>query len=641
MKNLIKIKLQLFKLQSFLAFFLLMGFFTFSATKSFAQISSKIAFNYDESIIYMGSERYGFTGNGSFRFGHGSTDPSSINWKEVLRIDYGGLRLFDENIYLRGANDYNHGLKYAGSNFFPVPANTVVDGPVLFGWDGGALASTNHQYPQIALRWTAAGNVGIGTNNPSNKFDLVGAARTGTHATNLPFYATGDVGENSNGFEFRHSNGTAGIGFGWRTIYATGTNGNNSIALASQGTGGIFFNTNGTTRMTIDGSGNIGINGNAALEFGAGVTPKQSDAGKIGYQTFTTGALDIVGAGTEGTNRKIKLWSEGGLEVAGSVRIGDKDLYLRGGADTYHGLGWYGLGKLFAGANVDGPVLFGNSGGALGTTHGGTNLIALNWNANGNVGIGTASPTQKLEVNGNLKLTGVDFMLDNTDRRDGATGAYRRALVHDGSDVLTINYANDYTGGVNIGQNIYFAPDPTDASKLKLGIGTTPTKGKLHVRGSVNVENDLGTQVFHVAAQKQLVFVGDSAYIQHERSQSNSQSPIQQNNFSMWVSKGIVTQDIAIVDPADWSDFVFAKDYNLRSLEEVSAYIAAHGHLPEMPSEAEVKAQGYSVHDINKKLLQKIEELTLYTIQQEEKLKAQEKQFTDLEQRIKQLEANK
>ena len=559
MKNLIKIKLQLFKLQSFLAFFLLMGFFIFSAIKSFAQISSKIAFNYDESIIYMGSERYGFTGNGSFRFGHGSTDPSSINWKEVLRIDYGGLRLFDENIYLRGANDYNHGLKYAGSNFFPVPANTVVDGPVLFGWDGGALASTNNQYPQIALRWTAAGNVGIGTNNPSNKFDLVGATRTGTHATSLPFYATGDVGENSNGFEFRHSNGTAGIGLGWRTIYATGTNGNNSIALASQGTGGIFFNTNGTTRMTIDGSGNIGINGNAALEFGTGVTPKESNAGKIGYQTFTTGALDIVGAGTEGTNRKIKLWSEGGLEVAGSVRIGDKDLYLRGGADTYHGLGWYGLGKLFAGANVDGPVLFGNSGGALGTTHGGTQNIALNWNANGNVGIGT----------------------------------------------------------------------------------TNPTKGKLQVVGSFHVENTEGKQTFHVSSGKQLVFVGDSAWIQYQATLNNPNSPIQQNNFSMWVSKGIVTQDIAIVDPADWSDFVFEKDYNLRSLEEVAAYIKANGHLPEMPSESEVKAQGYSVHDINKKLLQKIEELTLYTIQQEEKLKAQEKQFTDLEQRIKQLEANK
>lgn len=96
---------------------LLIALFTLLSDKSFAQISSKIAFNYDESIIYMVSERYGFTGNGSFRFGHGSTDPSSSNWKEVLRIDYGGLRLFDENIYLRGGSDYNHGLKYAGSNF--------------------------------------------------------------------------------------------------------------------------------------------------------------------------------------------------------------------------------------------------------------------------------------------------------------------------------------------------------------------------------------------------------------------------------------------------------------------------------------------------------------------------------------------
>ena len=57
------------------------------------------------------------------------------------------------------------------------------------------------------------------------------------------------------------------------------------------------------------------------------------------------------------------------LDVAGNIRINDQDIYLRGnGGDTNHGLGWYGSGKTFASASPEGPVLYGYSGGALGTT---------------------------------------------------------------------------------------------------------------------------------------------------------------------------------------------------------------------------------------------------------------------------------
>ena len=55
--------------------------------------------------------------------------------------------------------------------------------------------------------------------------------------------------------------------------------------------------------------------------FGAGVAGKEGSAGKIGYQTFTAGALDIVGAGTNNTSRKVKIHAEGGLDVNGSVSV--------------------------------------------------------------------------------------------------------------------------------------------------------------------------------------------------------------------------------------------------------------------------------------------------------------------------------
>ena len=65
-------------------------------------------------------------------------------------------------------------------------------------------------------------------------------------------------------------------------------------------------------------AGNMKIDGANTLEFGAGVS-KEVNAGKIGYNAFASGALDIVGAGTSGTNRKIKFWAEGGAIFNGSV----------------------------------------------------------------------------------------------------------------------------------------------------------------------------------------------------------------------------------------------------------------------------------------------------------------------------------
>jgi Phage Tail Collar Domain len=68
------------------------------------------------------------------------------------------------------------------------------------------------------------------------------------------------------------------------------------------------------------------IAGSNTLEFGAGVERKESNAGKIGYQTFTTGALDIVGAGDakpkpEEVKRRIKFWAEGGATLAGGLDV--------------------------------------------------------------------------------------------------------------------------------------------------------------------------------------------------------------------------------------------------------------------------------------------------------------------------------
>jgi hypothetical protein len=73
-----------------------------------------------------------------------------------------------------------------------------------------------------------------------------------------------------------------------------------------------------------------------------------------------------------------------------------------------------------------------------------------------------------------------------------------------------------------------------------------------------------------------------------------------------------------VVVDTGWSDYVFAPSYHLRPLREIANYIRTNHHLPEIPSETEVKENGVSVGDMQAKLLAKIEELTLHLIQMDQ-----------------------
>lgn len=83
-----------------------------------------------------------------------------------------------------------------------------------------------------------------------------------------------------------------------------------------------------------------------------------------------------------------------------------------------------------------------------------------------------------------------------------------------------------------------------------------------------------------------------------------------------------------------WSDFVFYDDYKLPTLQEVEEHIKEKGHLKDIPSAEEVEKNGIFLGEMDSKLLQKIEELTLYTIQQQkeiERLRLLEKRLEEIE----------
>lgn len=100
--------------------------------------------------------------------------------------------------------------------------------------------------------------------------------------------------------------------------------------------------------------------------------------------------------------------------------------------------------------------------------------------------------------------------------------------------------------------------------------------------------------------------------------------------YSLFVAKGILSEDFGIGPKSTWSDFVFNKDYTLKTIKEVEDFISENNHLPDVPSAKQVAEEGYSQHDMNKVLLQKIEELTLYTIQQQKEIQELKSELNNL-----------
>lgn len=201
------------------------------------------------------------------------------------------------------------------------------------------------------------------------------------------------------------------------------------------------------------------------------------------------------------------------------------------------------------------------------------NVVSLN--KSGMVGIGTTSPGAKLHINGSVR-----------GHQNGA---------------LRIDTGNGY---VSIGpRNANWTHFYTDRAKYYFDKEIRVNSGNIgSYNGNLNLRT-LGTNRITVLSSSGNVGIG-------------TESPSQKLHVEggVWVKDTISCYNIRTRLPDIDADFVFEEDYDLRDLSEVKAFIQKNKHLPEIPSAAEMLANGISVPEMLKKHLQKIEELTLYMI---------------------------
>ncbi len=105
----------------------------------------------------------------------------------------------------------------------------------------------------------------------------------------------------------------------------------------------------------------------------------------------------------------------------------------------------------------------------------------------------------------------------------------------------------------------------------------------------------------------------------------------QATGYALSVNGKVACEEVLVEDLASWPDYVFAEDYNLMSLEELEKSIQKNKHLPGLPSAAEVEENGLMLGDMQKRIMEKVEELTLYTIEQG-------KMISELQEQMKKLE---
>jgi hypothetical protein len=238
------------------------------------------------------------------------------------------------------------------------------------------------------------------------------------------------------------------------------------------------------------------------------------------------------------------------------------------------------------------------------------NLSIYDYNANadrlfiegatGNVAIGTTTPPPigKLNVHdGALRITGMvpgfggSTMLFGGSAATAANGEWAMTYTTTTPGYEGMNFWRPF--GATGGSGNYYMFMHNNG---RIGINTNNPTAQLTVNGNV--------------------LIGDPATV-----------TIPNANYKLFVETGILTEKIrvAVKNTGNWADYVFDPNYELNSLTELERFITSNKHLPNIPSADEVVKNGIDLGTMDAKLLEKIEELTLYVIQLNKKIEVLEK----------------
>ncbi|UOY05176.1 hypothetical protein L0P88_14620 [Muricauda sp. SCSIO 64092] len=301
----------------------------------------------------------------------------------------------------------------------------------------------------------------------------------------------------------------------------------------------------------------------------------QQWTGPDGGNTITTSYNVGIGTGSPAYALDVYGASEG-------LRLGDSNNFLLfrnilGGTNEIRS---YGLELEIETRNSQ-DILFNSN-------NGNSRLMTIKGDGSG-VGIGTSSPTSKLHISGN----GAVIKLQNTSKEDTDDSFYGWLGGYDKS-----------------GDEVWWLGEGSNNRKY-LGFFTN--------------RNGYDLRIF---AKGQGLIVKNNGDVG-----IGTETP----DAKLAVNGNIHTKEVK-VDMVGWPDYVFDKDYELPSLKEVENYIKEKGHLQDIPSAQEVVEDGIMLGEMNAKLLQKIEELMLYTIAQQKEIQNLVKEMNSVKARNQELQ---
>jgi len=222
------------------------------------------------------------------------------------------------------------------------------------------------------------------------------------------------------------------------------------------------------------------------------------------------------------------------------------------------------------------------------------------------VGIGTATPSRSLDVIGDIKA--YSHIWANGSLSVGADlNTFSKCFIANTNRTAAIQVKA--TGNTQPYQRLMFFEYDNADTKIMEVINTTTTRSPfvLKADGAMDIDNGV-TNTLHLG--------------------TDGMFSISNNTRKTFVveANGLTRARKIKVDADVWADYVFEADYKLMPLADVESFLKEHKHLPSIPSEKVMKEEGIDLAEMNVKMMEKIEELTLYLIQQNkelEKMKAE------------------